>query len=378
MSDYVLPTEIWIEEILTRLPVKTLLRCTSVCKSWYSLITSPNFITLHLNRTASNNDNRLLIRSCNNRIENYSVYTDNETFDECEKLHFPLHSRINRFNIVGNCNGLVCLSEDVQQYTDIMILWNPSIRKFVHLPYPNFGYNTHGAYLQSVGFGFNPVTNDYNVVRIAYLKKVETEVVELYELSTGSWRNVCASVDISYVIKSRSTQVVLNGVVHWVGLARKDGHAVIVSFDFKSETFGVMRVPHRAEAELNMRLCVTVFGESLSLIDERIYMNETYCNIWVMKEYGMENTWTRQLKIDTTPVPHLRRSFDCLRVLYGFRNNGDVLLAENSDSEDLVSYDPKSRNFKKLGIRGCGMSFYISTYMESLVLINGKSDALEM
>ncbi|KAM7497927.1 hypothetical protein LguiA_022341 [Lonicera macranthoides] len=128
MSDYVLPTEIWIEEILTRLPLKTLLRCTSVCKS------------------------------CTNP-----------------------------FNIIGTCNGLVCLSEDAQQYTDIMTLWNPSIRKFVRLPYPNFGYNAHGAYLLLVGFGFNPVTNDYNVVRVAYPKKVETKVVELYELSTGSW-----------------------------------------------------------------------------------------------------------------------------------------------------------------------------------------------
>ncbi|KAM7497928.1 hypothetical protein LguiA_022342 [Lonicera macranthoides] len=375
MSDYVLPTEIWIEGILSRLPVKTLLRCTSVCKSWYSLITSPNFITLHLNRTTSNNDNRLLIRSYNNRTENYSVYTDNETFDNCENLDFPLHSSTNRFNIIGTCNGLVCLFDDAIHYTDIMILWNPSIRKFVHLPYPNFGYNTHGAYLQSVGFGFNPLTNDYNVVRVAYLKEVETEVAELFELSTSSWRNVSASIDISYMIKPWSTQAVLNGVVHWVGLTRKDVHDVIVSFDFKSKTFGVMRVPHRAEMDVNLRLCVAVFGESLSLIDERIYMNETYCNIWVMKEYGVEHTWTRQLKIDTTPVPHPRRSFDCLRVLYGFTNNGDVLLAENSDSGDLVSYDPKSRNVKKLGIRGCGLSFYFSTYMESLVLINGKNDA---
>ncbi|KAM7503247.1 hypothetical protein LguiB_002151 [Lonicera macranthoides] len=377
MADYVLPTEIWIEEILTRLPVKTLLRCTSVCKSWYSLITSPNFITLHLNRTTSTNDNRLLIRSYNNRTDNYSVYTDNETFDKCENLNFPPYSRTNRFKIVGTCNGLVCLADDAQLNTDLMILWNPPIRKFVRLPYPNFGYNTHGAYLQSVGFGFNPVTNDYNVVRVVCLKKVETEVVELYEHSTGSWRNVSASIDISYMIKPWSTQAVLNGVVHWVGLARKDVHYVIVSFDFKSETFGVVRVPSRAETEVNLRLCVTVFGELLSLIDERICMNETYCTVWVMTAYGVENTWTRQLKIDTTPVD-LRRSFDYLRVLYGFRNNGDVLLAENSDSGDLVSYNPESKKVKKLGIRRCGTSFYISTYMESLVLINAKNDTLEM
>ncbi|KAM7497926.1 hypothetical protein LguiA_022340 [Lonicera macranthoides] len=166
------------------------------------------------------------------------------------------------------------------------------------------------------------------------------------------------------MIKPWSTQAVLNGVVHWVGL-----HDVIVSFDFKSETFGVMRAPHRAEMEVNLRLCITVFGESLSLIDERLHMNETYCNIWVMKEYGVENTWTLQLKIDTTPVPHLRQLFDWLRILHGFRNNGDVLLQENSDSGDLVSYDPKSRNVKKLGIRGCDLVI-ISHFLMPMLLFD--------
>ncbi|KAL7215760.1 hypothetical protein ACSBR1_027826 [Camellia fascicularis] len=33
MSDYP-PEEVWIHNILSTLPIKTLLRCTSVCKSW--------------------------------------------------------------------------------------------------------------------------------------------------------------------------------------------------------------------------------------------------------------------------------------------------------------------------------------------------------
>ncbi|CAL5336658.1 unnamed protein product [Camellia sinensis] len=47
MSDYI-PNELIIE-ILVRLPVQSLLRFTSVCKSWHSLITNPSFITKHLN-----------------------------------------------------------------------------------------------------------------------------------------------------------------------------------------------------------------------------------------------------------------------------------------------------------------------------------------
>ncbi|KAM7497924.1 hypothetical protein LguiA_022338 [Lonicera macranthoides] len=369
MSDYVLPTEICIEEILTRLPVKTLLRCTSVCKSWYSLITSPNFISLHLNRTTSNQNNRLLVRSLDD-VERYSVHTDNETFDMLERLNFPFHSRNSFFDIVGTCNGLVCLSDDARDYTDLTILWNPSIRKVLELPSPNVRFWSHGPFHHTLGFGFNPVTNDYNVVRVMYLQKSEPvwgykfpPVVELYELSTGSWRGVSAG-DFSFVINQRARPVVLNGVIHWVGNSGKKDHNLIVSFDLKSETFGVMRVPHRAKKELDVR--VTLFEESLALIDERLF---ECCYVWVMKEYGVENTWTRQFKIHTTTLRHLT---------VGFKNNGNVLLAESRYSGDLVFYDPKRRKVKKLGIRGCGGSFYISTYMESLVLINGKNDVLGM
>ncbi|KAM7497898.1 hypothetical protein LguiA_022312 [Lonicera macranthoides] len=379
MSDYLLPSELWIEEILTRLPVKTLLRCTSVCKSWYSLITSPNFITLHLNRTTSNKNTRLLVRNYND-IDHYSVHADDETFDKCEKLNFTLRSRNRYFNVIGTCNGLVCLSDDAGGYYDIMILWNPSIRKSVDLPYPNVRFQSHGPFQHTLGFGFNPVTNDYNVVRVVYLQKDGPgwghkfpPEVELYELSTGSWRNVSAG-DFSYVIQEQTPQVVLNSIVHWAGHTRKKGHNLVVSFDLKNETFGVMRVPPKAKKEWNVR--VMLFGESLSLIDERISTNQCYCYIWVMKEYGVENSWTRQFKIDTTPGRHLREYHGPLRGPYGFRKNGDVLLT--IDRGRLVSYNPKSRKLKKLGIRGCVRSFYINTYMESLVLLKRKDEALGM
>ncbi|KAK3012848.1 hypothetical protein RJ639_010348 [Escallonia herrerae] len=56
MSDY-LPDEI-IEEILTKLPVKSLLRFTAVCKSWYSHIKNPSFINAHLNQTIANTNTK--------------------------------------------------------------------------------------------------------------------------------------------------------------------------------------------------------------------------------------------------------------------------------------------------------------------------------
>ncbi|KAK9284814.1 hypothetical protein L1049_023991 [Liquidambar formosana] len=79
-----LPHEVFLE-ILLRLPLKTLVQCTSVCKSWSSTITNPSFITTHLNRSTASNTNSntdlLLLRqfSKNQEKERYSLRLDNET-----------------------------------------------------------------------------------------------------------------------------------------------------------------------------------------------------------------------------------------------------------------------------------------------------------
>lgn len=50
-------------EVLSRLDVKTLLQCTAVSKTWYSLISNPTFIKTHLTRTISTyNKTTLIVR----------------------------------------------------------------------------------------------------------------------------------------------------------------------------------------------------------------------------------------------------------------------------------------------------------------------------
>lgn len=48
-----LPEDVIIE-ILLRLPVNSLLKFKSVCRNWYSLIKSPNFIRKHMNHRPTN------------------------------------------------------------------------------------------------------------------------------------------------------------------------------------------------------------------------------------------------------------------------------------------------------------------------------------
>ena len=100
-----------VYDILTRLTVKSLIRFSSVCKSWNSTITSLNFIKAHLDRAKSlsnnnNNNGYLLYKS---QVENHSlfamVYNSNRTLTPIARFQNPFPEGW----IVGFCNGLFCM-----------------------------------------------------------------------------------------------------------------------------------------------------------------------------------------------------------------------------------------------------------------------------
>lgn len=165
----------------------------------------------------------------------------------------------------------------------------------------------------------------------------------------------------------------MNGAIHWIGYNLKSVGDIfcnlIVSFDMKTESFGTMIVPDSVEQQWT--LSVAAVDESLSLI----HMKLDSCSVWMMKEYGIVNSWTKKLEIK------LGSFYGPFQRPLGFTRNGHVLMAARSG--DLVSYDPESENFKGLGING-GLSgdqqsfyFYVHTYVESLVLLEGLDRVLE-
>ncbi|XP_042515312.1 F-box protein CPR1-like [Macadamia integrifolia] len=87
MSSKNLPEDLIID-ILSRLPVKSLLRFRCVSKPWCTLITDPSFIKMHLNRSLAINTNLTLIYK--NSIDFYSVDLD------AWELNHPLKSQIFR------------------------------------------------------------------------------------------------------------------------------------------------------------------------------------------------------------------------------------------------------------------------------------------
>ncbi|CAL5406188.1 unnamed protein product [Camellia sinensis] len=374
MSDN-LPIDALIE-ILSRLPVKSLVRFTCICKQWYSLITNPNFISTHLKKTLlksnnNNDDQLLLVRHYNmfDETELFALYLDNELFDKHVELECPFRSVKEYFRIVGSCNGLICLSDDYDTFTDTIIIWNPSVRRSVTLPKPQFPYTSQGACL--MGFGCDAFNNDYKVVRIVYQYNSPDDHnyrvppnVEVYSLSTGTWRNVGVAAPTYIVYNFFALPAFVNGAVHWVASDRGDKgsfHNLVAAFDMKDDVFRDIMMPDGVAKTEVLKLSISVLGTSLALVQyEKIWQSE-YCWVWMMEEYGVAESWTRLFTVDMR---------EGIRKVVGFQRNNEVLLSARV--RGLISYAPNTQRTVYLGIHGTNRSFYVDNYVESLVLLKGN------
>ncbi|KAI8010636.1 F-box/kelch-repeat protein [Camellia lanceoleosa] len=242
----------------------------SVCKSWYSLITNPSFITTHLNRTKSSHSHKVLIKFNYENRDCCLSFTDDETFgDEFVKLEYPVQN-YNEFKIVGSCDELLCLSN--YYGSDYAVLWNPSIRRFMKLPKSGSSVTkAHRLLRFDFGFGFNDMSNDYKVVKIVCAKdkhrRYVVHRVELFALSMGSWRSVCIG-DLCYELYGfDSLLVFVNGAAHWVVFNLRKDCVCILAFDIVEEVFREIALPnHQIDMILRTDASITLLGKSFAVI----------------------------------------------------------------------------------------------------------------
>lgn len=299
-----LPDEL-IVEILSILPAKSLLRCRLVCKSWLSLITSTKFKLMHLHNFNKLNP-RYFVRRLDwfARQDWFCVHFDNEAFtlDRGTQIEFPFfRSRVNLcFRIVGCCNGVVCLSDDDEDTSslDMIILWNPSIRRKLTLTLPMFYSIESEESFAVLGFGYDKMSDDYKVVSLAYDDcSLIRPQVEVYTMKTGIWREVMFPNNLPcFYVRPSWSQIFSNGCVHWIASDPTPGvsHYSILTFDISTELFGEIQLPEFLAKEF---LMVSVVGESLVVIHSsnrnvhRLESGSTYM-VWVMKEYKNPTSWT--------------------------------------------------------------------------------------
>ncbi|MED6146797.1 hypothetical protein PIB30_038027 [Stylosanthes scabra] len=218
-----------------------------------------------------------------------------------------------RFND-NSCHGLVFVTVD--KFQGSLVLWNPTIRKFKILPqikkYPMDGGSVH------TGLGYDSSSDSYKVVEVLHSKGVDTSMVHI--VGSDLWRE----------IRNFSDFPPLN-----VKFINDIPNCVIVSFDMGRREFHEVPPPMNVIGDLNLSLLM----HWLCIMTHR-FMNS---DVWVIKEYGKVESWTKFFNIPIYEENHHSHLFyNIIHCISEDYENGVMLLRNKSK---FNVYDSKTETF---------------------------------
>ncbi|XP_065622103.1 F-box/kelch-repeat protein At3g23880 [Quercus suber] len=390
-----LPDEI-VLEILARLPVKSLLRFRCVCKTWYSYITNPNFISTHL-LCYNNHDGGYVIympRTSVHRAYFHRPHSQictlafDRTFETISEFRIPFTFQSGYASLVGSCNGILCFTDFITPKSNDVYLWNPSIRKFKRLP--NTCLNQTQVLNVAHGFGYDSLNNDYKVARFSWtgIKWIPPPEVEVYSLSSDSWKRIELGISwrpnvLAHYFNYTLTFPFVSGHLHWMIEIIEEGDgqgwrltSMILSFDVNSEKFKELPLPDDEGSCITK--CLTSFKEKLALIKfERSVQPHSMllCSIWVMRECGVFDSWN---KLCVVPVESSLNFIGFTKYCLILVRKRSQLVSTNSklESKDKIFLiDPETLHEKEISYIGNHIDnrLDIAAYMENLALLDGEN-----
>ncbi|CAN0927226.1 F-box protein At3g07870 [Linum grandiflorum] len=169
-----------------------------------------------------------------------------------------------------------------------------------------------------LGFGFHPATKEYKMVTIAAVFDGASirfrtaispgSVISVLTMAPSqkatepskpnTWRRLGL---FPYHFVTQTHQVPVSGRLHWAA-RRKDRESrkrlVIMSFDLSDETIREVStvLPFcRCQRNCHCRFELMVIGSCLGIAEYKV---RGEIKIWVMKEYGVEDSWVNEITID--------------------------------------------------------------------------------
>ncbi|KAL3850822.1 hypothetical protein ACJIZ3_012704 [Penstemon smallii] len=227
-----------MDNVLSRLTVKDVLKCKSVSKLWYSLINGPQFTKLHFSRSLEKN---LKFVVCLYDDDDSQIYLIEPNGSSTQLVLSSIDHNYD-FKMISSFNGLI-IGTDLKsdKKLDILII-NPAIREFQVLP-----DGSPSELTPSVGVVFDPENYRYKILRF-YSDTLEPEdgnyKCEVYVPDTQAWRRVSNSIQCP---KSRNgfplcpSHVCVGGRMYWL-VWGPDGPVCVVSVDME-ENFTRIKLP---------------------------------------------------------------------------------------------------------------------------------------
>ncbi|XP_021764840.1 F-box/kelch-repeat protein At3g23880-like, partial [Chenopodium quinoa] len=354
--------------ILSRLPIKDLFRYQCVCKRWRDEIKNPKFIKSHTFHVVNNHTNSRgsVILFSRSSAKLYSL--DFHSPENVKKVIRLSHSFDYDTRLVGSCNGLLCF-----KLTGWFLIYNPAIQACKTVCVSPFGTKYR------MGFGYDCTSDDYKILQTetvntarcdGHPKQVESHV---YSLRNNSWKVVQKPLMVS--LSTYSNRMILsNNVLHWIDLDYKPRNnmttgfimsKIITCFDLGTEEYHKLPLPNDDNDD---GVIISELADSkgyLHLVKYSMIRSSLHkMEIWIMKEYGVEQTWSKlvSIKLDDIIADIVRRQVrkPFLPLLLAYSEDGQEILVDlgqySEDGMIFVQCDMRSGGFKRLEIQVCDLA----------------------
>ncbi|XP_076937805.1 uncharacterized protein LOC143605659 [Bidens hawaiensis] len=277
-------------------------------------------------------------------------------------LPHPINYLLWDSRVVGTSRGVICLPGYHRNLygSHEAVFWNPSIRKSVAIAVPD-----DVTCSCATGFGVCPATTEPKLVKINKRGGV-TWQVEVFSLTWHVWRISPSNPPDKLLEFKPSSQSVVDRFIYWLGVTSGgDTGIMIISFDLLSEEFGEIHLPGTLAFE--DLLMLELFNLSDPLVVLRRCLTTPKFEVWMM-ENGVSKSFTKHFTINDPNEPSFPQEF---------RRNGEIVMAVDADDDDddgkdarLVVCQPLSGDINDLGIKGRSYSLQVSSYTESLLLLD--------
>ncbi|PHT57154.1 hypothetical protein CQW23_05640 [Capsicum baccatum] len=316
--------------ILSKLPVKSLVRFKCVSKFWNTLISHSYLKKQHLIHAKNQLSSQKLL---------FIKWDPN--------CHF-WSSSLSLVQLVKDTRIFDCPSNSYPE-NGITVLWNPSTRESVLLPKSSLSSthdddidvgSTYGLAYDSTsddykvleidinveedyagctyGLAFDPISDDYKVFRINMFRTDDNEIFALK--NNASWRiidhKISGRTDSSMLTGGEYLPFV-HGAFHWLGMLSRFR---VVSFNISDEMYGEISLPEivccltLSKSEVEVDVGVSLLGEMLSVY----YKHESFFILWVMNDYAVKDSW---MNLFTIPI-----STGVYRIIPTYMFSDDVVL----------------------------------------------------
>ncbi|CAG7867828.1 unnamed protein product [Brassica rapa] len=361
-----IPNDVVMEEILARLPAKSLMRFKCVSKLWSSLISSRYFS----NRFLTVPTRRPRIYMC---LQNNNDYRNSVTLSLAPDTSYP-----NRFvvdhnltsprvggYILQNLCGFMCYS-----FMRKPKIYNPATRQLVTIPAAIKSQNIipappeeEAAKTCSYYFGYDPVMDQYNVlwstgVYVKHLGEIRSEhlVFVLKAGGEGSWKKASPTAPdfLPHIPAKRG--MCIDGVIYYMGWTDSYNLA-LVSFHIRSGDFKMIQVPRRDGDEVLLRMknvSLIEYGGKVTIIDQTNLREKGMLDLWAVEDAGTKKSWSRKTMVLQSSQLYLVINNKTIYNMKGTTHNNKVFfIPEDMFSPfHILSYDLPSNDMTKIEIKG--------------------------